>query len=314
MLALLFASVSQGSTAEKPTTMTSGSTRDQQLSAALDHLEHKALLDAAENFVERMEAIDMLEFQLLGATDPTASPTLQRAEALKQRLDETNNRLFSTLRTAVRANERAFVKQTLQAAAQQIPDDPEESDDLGYDALDMLINGLLEIDFVPEEAAELETDLVFYQPTPARIILKLIDILRPTADDVLYDLGSGLGHVPILVNLLTGIRTRGVELEESYCRYANACVQALALTDVTFVQADARSADFSEATIFYLYTPFQGAVLQQVLGRLAKEAEQRPIRVCTYGPCTLPVALQSWLKPIYRTGNREGSFAIFGSA
>ena len=85
------------------------------------------------------------------------------------------------------------------------------------------------------------------------------------------------------------------------------------LSNVEFIHADARDADYADGTIFYLYTPFQGEMLRQVLGKLEAQAERRHIKVCTYGPCTLQVSKQNWLQSIYRAGRREGSLGIFGS-
>jgi hypothetical protein len=38
-----------------------------------------------------------------------------------------------------------------------------------------------------------------------------------TQADVFFDLGSGLGQVPILVNLLSGAAAKGMEFEPVYC-------------------------------------------------------------------------------------------------
>jgi hypothetical protein len=95
--------------------------------------------------------------------------------------------------------------------------------------------------------------------------------------------------------MLTGIRSSGIELEAAYVASAQECAQSLHLTSVYFIQQDARTADLSRGTIFYLYSPFTGSILAEVLERLRKESIQRPIRVCTFGPCTRAVAQESWL-------------------
>jgi hypothetical protein len=64
---------------------------------------------------------------------------------------------------------------------------------------------------------------------------------------------------------------------------------------VSFARADARYADYSEGTVFFLYTPFKGRLLAQVLERLRVEAQHRRITLFTYGPCTPQVARQPWL-------------------
>jgi hypothetical protein len=53
---------------------------------------------------------------------------------------------------------------------------------------------------------------------------------------------------------------------------------------VTFLEQDARTADLSLGTVFYLYTPFTGAVLRTVLDALRREASRRQFRICTFGP------------------------------
>jgi hypothetical protein len=70
----------------------------------------------------------------------------------------------------------------------------------------------------------------------------------------------------------------------------------LNLGRVTFVQGDVREADLSAGTVFYLYTPFEGAMLREVLDMLQAEAARREIRICTLGPCTAAVAQERWLQ------------------
>jgi hypothetical protein len=122
-----------------------------------------------------------------------------------------------------------------------------------------------------------------------------------------------LGHVPILITLLTGIQTKGVERDGAYVRYSEERLKKLKLSHVEFIHADVRDVDYSEGSVFYLYTPFRGALLQQVMSILAAQAKQRPIRVCAYGPVTLAVSQQNWLQPIYQTGKKETHLGIFQS-
>jgi 16S rRNA A1518/A1519 N6-dimethyltransferase RsmA/KsgA/DIM1 with predicted DNA glycosylase/AP lyase activity len=137
--------------------------------------------------------------------------------------------------------------------------------------------------------------MVFYQPTPARHIFHMIAVTALTASDVLVDLGSGLGHVPLLVSMCTGASSVGIEVEASYVERARQCAQRLNLNRVAFIQQDARAADLSGGTVFYLYTPFTGSTLRCVLNLLRREAATRRIRICTYGPCTSVIAEESWL-------------------
>jgi hypothetical protein len=284
----------------------------QTMNAVIERLEQNQRLALAENFVERTQALDVLELFMLDEDDPAADNALfARAKALKQALDSANEQLFARLLDHIHAHDRAAVSAYFHDTARQLSSD--DDDEVGYDELDMLLNGLLDVGLVPAEPKALAAEMVFYQPTPARIALKLIDELQPVPEDVFYDLGSGLGHVPILVNLLAGSRTKGVELEAAYIRHADETLKKLGLSDVTFIHADAREVDYSDGTIFYLYTPFQGEILRQALALLEAQAGRRPIHVCTYGPCTAQVSQQGWLESLYQQGEPEVRLGIFRS-
>jgi trans-aconitate methyltransferase len=137
--------------------------------------------------------------------------------------------------------------------------------------------------------------MVFYQPTPARHILRFIQLSALSASDALVDLGSGLGHVSILASILTGAQCIGIEAEQAYVETARECARSLQLKRVTFVRQNAIEADLAAGTVFYLYTPFTGETLKTMLGRLQKESGERPITICTLGPCTSNVAREPWL-------------------
>ena len=155
--------------------------------------------------------------------------------------------------------------------------------------------------------------MVFYQPTPGRIIFELVERAALQKQDTFYDLGSGLGQVVILVRLLSGARAKGIEFDPAYCEYARRCAQDLNLSGVDFVNVDAREANYDDGTVFFLYTPFEGKMLQEVLARLKGEARERTIGVYTYGPCTLEVSRQDWLKSVDESAYHVNSLAVFRS-
>jgi hypothetical protein len=82
----------------------------------------------------------------------------------------------------------------------------------------------------------------------------------------------------------------------------------LRLSNAKFLSSDVRDADLSSGTVFYLYTPFRGSILREVLDRLRAEADTREIRVCTFGPCTPIVAEEIWLSPGARESGRVSVF------
>jgi trans-aconitate methyltransferase len=153
--------------------------------------------------------------------------------------------------------------------------------------------------------------MVPYQPTPARHIFDFVHRTALTERDCLIDLGSGLGHVTLMASICTRARCIGIELEPSYVDCARKSAHSLNLNNATFIQSDARAADLSGGTVFYLYTPFSGAILRDVLNSLQHQAATREIQVCTFGPCTPVVAEERWLTVV---GPLEsGRVAIFRS-
>jgi hypothetical protein len=155
--------------------------------------------------------------------------------------------------------------------------------------------------------------MVHYEPTPARVVLELVDQVPLTSHDVFYDLGAGLGHVAILVHLLTGVVAKGVEIEAAYSRHAQRCAEELALSSIAFLNVDARHVDYADGTVFFMYTPFTGEVLESVLASLARQARDRSITVCTHGACTFDVAQQPWLQLCHPESNQAYALAIFES-
>lgn len=297
----------------------------QEIQSDIEAIEKNEALNEEANFVDRAEAIDFVEFHIIDRIDgmlrdskqvENLTELKQRAESLKNRLEEINEKLVQRLRVDIRSgnytseNFYQFDKYVGRALRER------NRDEAGYDALDTFVNDLLRTDIALKETKQREPDMVFLQPTPARIVLELVEKANIVKDDVFYDLGSGLGQVPILVRLLTGAKTKGVEFKPAYCDYAQQCAKRLNLLHVEFMNRDARDADYSDGTIFFMYTPFTGELLQEVLERLKGESRKRSIKICTYGPCTPHVSNQSWLRRIdqvEQNADREYELAIFES-
>ncbi|MFT3841544.1 MAG: hypothetical protein QM723_31440 [Myxococcaceae bacterium] len=249
----------------------------------------------AGRFGERAATLDRLEVHVFDRFgDPPES-----AVALRDRLVAENDRVVRELRDSIRAGRfelDAFLREAGPPGR-------------GYDALDLLVQGVMDAGPLSPEQREREPEMVSYQPTPARAVIELARALGP--DDVLCDLGAGLGRVVILSALLTKARAIGVEVEPSYCEYARRCVRELNLARVEMICADAREAPLGEANVFFMFTPFRGAILRRVLDRLAGEARARPISVCTFGGVAAEVGREPWLKA--ERNDPEG-IAVFRSA
>jgi SAM-dependent methyltransferase len=184
---------------------------------------------------------------------------------------------------------------------------------VGFDGLDVLVDGLLGIESHDDLGELPDPEMVHYEPTPARIVLDFVDHVPLRETDVFYDIGSGLGRVVILVNLLTGIRARGIEINPLLAADANRKARDLGLANVDFVGVDARDADFRDGTVFFFFTPFRGSVRDAVFDRLCAEARARPIRVCSFGSITGRVIEQPWLRIQNREMNHPHRVAVFHS-
>lgn len=182
---------------------------------------------------------------------------------------------------------------------------------LSFDSLDDLVSGVLKFDEFVAPARHPAPEMVFYQPTPARHIFRLLRLAALLEADTLVDLGSGLGHVPLLASICTGARAIGIEMEEAYVTCARRCAQRLNIGRVSFLHKDARDADLGSGTVYYLYTPFAGSILDSVLKRLRQEATVRAIRICTFGPCTDAIAREPWLEAARKP--EPGQINIFRS-
>jgi hypothetical protein len=112
-------------------------------------------------------------------------------------------------------------------------------------------------------------ELIGYHASGVAAIVQALAEVPVEPDDVFFDLGSGLGKVALLAHLLTGATARGARLGVA--------------AHVTWIEGDARTTELDSGTVFYLYAPFTGAALADVLGRLARVAAQHAIVICALG-------------------------------
>jgi hypothetical protein len=109
--------------------------------------------------------------------------------------------------------------------------------------------------------------------------------------------------------MTTAARAIGIEREQAYVDAAQRCAENLGIARVSFECRDAREADFSTATLLYLYTPFTGEVMRSVLHAIQQEAARRPLRIAAFGPCTKVIAAEPWLHGDIATN--AGRLALF---
>ncbi|HLY43208.1 MAG TPA: methyltransferase domain-containing protein [Terracidiphilus sp.] len=254
----------------------------------LAHLESDASLFEPNQLRSRIEVLDQLDLQA-----GSSATIAESVRAFRTRLEAANAAVYDAIRARLQRGQPEELLQWIHECA--APGDPRPG--LDFDDLDELLSGVLQFRAPGAELLHPGPEMVFYQPTPARHILDLVRLAALRANDVLVDLGSGLGHVPMLVSILTGVRTIGIEIDAALVNCARECAHRLGLSHVTFVEGDAREAPLSSGTVFFLYAPFTGSILISVMHRLRSEAAHRTIRVCSLGPCTPIIAGEPWLTP-----------------
>jgi hypothetical protein len=137
---------------------------------------------------------------------------------------------------------------------------------------------------VPAPAAAPPGDhLIGYHASGVASIVRMLAEVPVSSDDVVIDIGAGLGKVALLTRLLTGATARGIEVQPALVNRAREAALRGGLEDVCFVQGDARQADLDDGTVFFLYAPFTGPVLADVMHRLSAVASRRAIVVCSLG-------------------------------
>ena len=95
---------------------------------------------------------------------------------------------------------------------------------------------------------------VIFVPTPTEVVQAMLKLARVTPNDVVYDLGSGDGRVPIAAAKSYGAHGVGIDIDPERTREATANARAAGVADkVTFRTEDVLTADISPATVVMLY-------------------------------------------------------------
>ncbi len=95
---------------------------------------------------------------------------------------------------------------------------------------------------------------VIFVPTPEETIAEMLRLARLKTGDVLYDLGSGDGRIPIAAAKEYGVRAVGIEIDPKLVQEATEAARAAGVSHlVTFRTEDLFRADFREASVVTLY-------------------------------------------------------------
>jgi cyclopropane fatty-acyl-phospholipid synthase-like methyltransferase len=112
-----------------------------------------------------------------------------------------------------------------------------------------------------------------YAPTPQNMVEAMLEMAQVTPADIVYDLGSGDGRIPITAASKYGARGVGIDIDARRIREANDNTKRAGVGNlVRFVHEDLFRANISEATVVTLYLGTR--LNQQLMPKL--KAELRP--------------------------------------
>jgi SAM-dependent methyltransferase len=146
--------------------------------------------------------------------------------------------------------------------------------------------------------APTRTPDIHYTPTRQNIAEAMLELAVVTKHDVVYDLGSGDGRLPILAAQLHGARGVGIEIDPKLVAIARANAREAGVSDrVAFLEGDLLTADISSATVVTLY--LSTSLMRQIEPKVKSELR----------PGTRIVSHQFWFQgwPADRTRRVDAS-------
>jgi cyclopropane fatty-acyl-phospholipid synthase-like methyltransferase len=147
----------------------------------------------------------------------------------------------------------------------------------------VLIDHYLRIDTMTLPSQELDRsafpdDCFRYDTIDYRLLNQVIDRLSLGQDDVVYELGCGLGRIVCVVARQSVQKCVGVELSSALAARAGENVRRLRgrRADAEILVQDAAVTDYDDGTVFILFNPFGERVLAAVLQRIRASLERNP--------------------------------------
>jgi SAM-dependent methyltransferase len=95
---------------------------------------------------------------------------------------------------------------------------------------------------------------VVWVPTPDAVVSKMLEAVKTTKDDIIYDLGSGDGKIPIAAAKTYGAKATGIEYNPEMAEFARRNVKRAGVEgQVNIITGDIFVEDFSKATVVTMY-------------------------------------------------------------
>ena len=95
---------------------------------------------------------------------------------------------------------------------------------------------------------------VMWLPTPDAMVTRMLQAVKTSSDDLVYDLGAGDGRIAIAAAKEFGAKGVGIEYDADLAALARRNAERAGVADrVTIIQGDIFKEDFSRATVVTLY-------------------------------------------------------------
>ena len=105
-----------------------------------------------------------------------------------------------------------------------------------------------------QQPAPLRSPDVIFVPTPQEVVDAMLKLANVSASDLVYDLGSGDGRIPITAARTYGARGVGIDIDPQRIKEAMENLKTAGVADkVRFLNQDLFETDISEATVVSLY-------------------------------------------------------------
>ena len=121
-------------------------------------------------------------------------------------------------------------------------------------ALSLAMIAVLGMPSSAQTPAPLRSPDVIFVPTPQEVVDAMLKLAKVSANDVVYDLGSGDGRIPITAARTYGARGVGIDIDPQRIKEATENLKTSGMGDkVRFLNQDLFTTNISEATVVTLY-------------------------------------------------------------
>lgn len=118
----------------------------------------------------------------------------------------------------------------------------------------LLVVAVLAASLATRQTTRLPQPGVRYVPSPQTVVDAMLELAHVTPNDVVYDLGSGDGRIPITAAQRYGARGVGVEIEQRLVAESNDNAKKAHVADrVTFIHGNLFETDVRPATVVVLF-------------------------------------------------------------